>query len=244
MSKISSAIKNKKAFIPFITCGDPDFATTQKIIENAVKNGADMVILGIPFSDPTAEGAVIQESNMRALETGVTTDKIFTFIEGLRNTVSVPLAFKTYANVIFSYGSDKFISNCSKIGVDALIVPDLPYEEKDEFLPVCRKYGVDLISIVVPASEDRISLISKDADGFIYIMASKDRLFDTVSVIRKYSDLPCVAAFETITPNDAEIVLNSIDAVAVDCDVVKIIEKYKKESAKYVGEYVNKIKAR
>lgn len=242
MSKISLAIKNKNAFIPFITCGDPDFATTQKIIESAVNNGADMIILGIPFSDPTAEGPVIQESNIRALEAGVTTDKIFSFIKDLRKTISIPFSFKTYANVIFSYDADKFISNCREIGVDALIVPDLPYEEKDEFLPICKKYGVDLISIVVPASQERLALISKNADGFIYIIASNDKLPEMTSVIRENTDLPYVAAFEHINANEAKTALNHIDGLAVDCDVVKIIEKYKTESAKYVGEFIKSLK--
>lgn len=242
MSKISSAIKNKNAFIPFVTCGDPDFATTQKIIESAVDNGADMVILGIPFSDPTAEGPVIQESNMRALEAGVTTDKIFSFIKDLRKQVSVPFAFKTYANVIFSYDADKFISICSDVGVDALIIPDLPYEEKDEFLPMCKKYGVDLISVVVPAQDERIAQISKDADGFIYIIASNNKLPKMTAVIRENTDLPCVAAFESVTAYEAETALKSVDGIAVDSDIVRLIEKYKTESAKYVGEFVKQFK--
>ena len=155
MSNIAKAFENKKAFIPFITCGDPDLETTGKLVKEAVKNGASLVELGIPFSDPTAEGPVIQGANLRALEGGVTTDKIFDFVRELRKEVTVPMVFMTYANVVFSYGSEAFIKTCSEIGIDGIILPDLPFEEKEEFLPECHKYGVDLISLIAPTSKDR-----------------------------------------------------------------------------------------
>ena len=153
MSNIRKAFENGKAFIPFITCGDPDLETTAAVVRSAAQNGADLIELGIPFSDPTAEGPVIQGANLRALSGGVTTDKVFSLVRELRRDVSVPMVFMTYANVVFSYGAERFISTCQEIGVDGLILPDLPFEEKDEFLPICRKYGVDLISLIAPTSE-------------------------------------------------------------------------------------------
>ena len=152
MSNIKNAFANGKAFIPFITCGDPDTDTTIRAVHEAVRNGADLVELGIPFSDPTAEGPVIQDANYRALKGGITTDKVFDIVRELRGDIDVPMVFMTYANVVFSYGAEKFISTCHDIGIDGLILPDLPFEEKDEFLPYCRKYGVDLVSMIAPTS--------------------------------------------------------------------------------------------
>ena len=172
MSKIKSAFENGKAFIAFITCGDPDLETTAAAVRAAVENGADLIELGIPFSDPTAEGPVIQGANIRALSGGVTTDKIFAFVKELRQDVKVPMVFMTYANVIFSYGTERFISTCRDIEIDGLILPDLPFEEKDDFLPICHEYGVDLISLIAPTSENRIAMIAKEADGFLYIVSS------------------------------------------------------------------------
>lgn len=172
MSNIKKAFENGKAFIAFVTCGDPDLETTAKVVRAAVENGADLIELGIPFSDPTAEGPVIQGANLRALRGGITTDKIFAFVKELRRDVKVPMVFMTYANVVFSYGAEKFISTCRDIGIDGLILPDLPFEEKEEFLPTCRQYGVDLISLIAPTSENRISMIAREAEGFIYIVSS------------------------------------------------------------------------
>lgn len=146
MSKIHQAFTDKKAFIPFITCGDPDLETTEEIVYSMVENGADLIELGIPFSDPTAEGPVIQEANIRALSNKITTDNIFDLVRRLRRTVTIPMVFMTYANVVYSYDADKFIRICAEIGIDGLILPDLPFEEKDEFSSTCKKYGVDLIS--------------------------------------------------------------------------------------------------
>ena len=172
MSNIRKAFENGKAFIPFITCGDPDLETTAAVVRSAAENGADLIELGIPFSDPTAEGPVIQGANLRALSRGVTTDRVFALVKELRRDVSVPMVFMTYANVVFSYGAERFISTCRAIGIDGLILPDLPFEEKDEFLPICRKYGVDLVSLIAPTSENRIAMIAKEADGFIYVVSS------------------------------------------------------------------------
>ena len=214
MSNIAKAFEGGKAFIPFVTCGDPDLETTAKIVREMAANGADLIELGIPFSDPTAEGPVIQGANIRALSGGVTTDKIFDFVRELRKDVSVPLVFMTYANVVFSYGAERFIGTCRQIGIDGLILPDLPYEEKDEFLPVCRKYGVDLISLIAPTSADRAAMIAKDADGFIYIVSSlgvtgeraqiTTDISKLVSVIRENTSIPCAVGFGISTPEQAK----------------------------------------
>ena len=172
MSNIGKAFENKKAFIPFITCGDPDLETTGKIVRAMADEGASLIELGIPFSDPTAEGPVIQGANLRALNAGTTTDKVFDLVRDLRCDLTIPMVFMTYANVVFSYGAEKFIKTCADTGIDGLILPDLPFEEKDEFLPQCRQYGVDLISMVAPTSENRIAMIAKEAEGFLYIVSS------------------------------------------------------------------------
>ena len=169
---IADAFANGKAFIPFITCGDPDLETTAAAVRAAVSNGADLIELGIPFSDPTAEGPVIQGANLRALHGGITTDKIFAFVKELRHDVEVPMVFMTYANVVFSYGAERFIAKCKEAKIDGLILPDLPFEEKEEFLPTCHQYGIDLVSLIAPTSENRIAMIAKEAEGFLYIVSS------------------------------------------------------------------------
>lgn len=252
MSNIAKAFENGKAFIPFVTCGDPDLETTGKIVREMVKNGADLVELGIPFSDPTAEGPVIQGANIRALSGGVTTDMIFAFVEQLREDVSVPLVFMTYANVVFSYGAQKFISTCQRIGIDGLILPDLPYEEKDEFLPICRQYGVDLISLIAPTSEGRAAMIAKEADGFIYIVSSlgvtgmrskiTTDISKLVSVIRENTSVPCAVGFGISTPEQAKEMSQYADGVIVGSAIVKQIAEHGKEAAGPVGEYVGEMK--
>lgn len=160
MNRIQEAFRNGKAFIPFITCGDPDLETTARVVRAIAQNGADLIELGIPFSDPTAEGHVIQQANIRALSAGVTTDKVFDLVRELRKDVTVPMVFMTYANVVYSYGAEKFISICEQIGIDGLILPDIPYEEKDEFAPICKKHNVALVSLIAPTSENRIAMIA------------------------------------------------------------------------------------
>lgn len=172
MSNISKAFEHGKAFIPFVTCGDPSLDVTEEVVYAMVEAGADLIELGIPFSDPTAEGPVIQGANIRALAGGVTTDKVFDLVRKLRKKVTIPMVFMTYANVVFSYGSERFISTCREIGIDGLILPDIPYEEKDEFDGICKQYDVDLISLIAPTSHERISMIANDASGFVYCVSS------------------------------------------------------------------------
>ena len=172
MSRIKEAFAKGKAFIPFLTCGDPDLETTAKLVRAMAENGADLIELGIPFSDPTAEGPVIQGANLRALSGGVTTDKIFAMVEELRKDVSIPMVFMTYANVVFSYGSERFLAACARVGIDGLILPDVPFEEKEEFDGVCKQNGLDLVSLVAPTSKERIAQIAREASGFIYVVSS------------------------------------------------------------------------
>lgn len=251
MSKIREAFDGKKAFIAFITCGDPDLETTAACVRAAVANGACLIELGIPFSDPTAEGPVIQGANLRALTGGVTTDKIFEMVRSLRQDVKVPMVFMTYANVVFSYGAERFLSTCKEIGMDGIILPDLPYEEKEEFLPLCHTYGVDLISLIAPTSENRIAMIAKEAEGFLYIVSSlgvtgtrseiKTDLKSIVEVVRQNTDIPCAIGFGISNPEQAKKMADISDGAIVGSAIIKIIEKYGKEAAPHVGEYVKEM---
>ncbi|MGN0592296.1 MAG: tryptophan synthase subunit alpha [Ruminococcus sp.] len=252
MSNIRTAFQNGKAFIPFITCGDPDLETTGKIVRAAAENGADLIELGIPFSDPTAEGPVIQGANIRALAGGVTTDKIFAFVKELRQDVTVPMVFMTYANVVFSYGAERFISTCREIGIDGIILPDLPFEEKDEFQPICQKYGVDLISLIAPTSQQRIAMIAKEAEGFLYIVSSlgvtgvrseiTTDLSAIVSVVRENTDIPCAIGFGISTPEQAKKMAAVSDGTIVGSAIIRLIEQYGRDAAEPVGAYVKQMK--
>ena len=253
MSNIRKAFENGKAFIAFITCGYPDLETTAAVVRAAVQNGADLIELGIPFSDPVAEGPVIREANLQALKGGITTDKIFAFVRGIRaEGITTPMVFMTYANVVFSYGAEKFISSCAEIGIDGLILPDLPFEEKDEFLPICRKYGVDLISMVAPTSENRIAMIAEEAEGFLYVVSSlgvtgvrseiKTDLASITAVVRKHTKTPCAIGFGISTPEQARKMADLSDGAIVGSAIIKLIAKYGREAPVYVGEYVRKMK--
>lgn len=252
MSNVKKAFENGKAFIAFITCGDPDLDTTAAAIRTAVENGADLIELGIPFSDPTAEGPVIQGANLRALNGGITTDKIFAFVKELRRDVKVPMVFMTYANVVFSYGAEKFISTCKDIEIDGLILPDLPFEEKEEFQPICNKYGVDLISLIAPTSENRIAMIAKEAEGFLYIVSSlgvtgtrseiKTDLASIVNVVRENTDVPCAIGFGISTPEQAKKMADISDGAIVGSAIIKLLEKHGKDAPRYIGEYVKSMK--
>ena len=252
MSNIRKAFENGKAFIPFITCGDPDLETTAEIVRAAAENGADLIELGIPFSDPTAEGPVIQGANIRALAGGVTTDKIFDLVRELRKDVKIPMVFMTYANVVFSYGAEKFISTCAEIGIDGIILPDLPFEEKEEFQPLCTKYGVALISLIAPTSNERIAMIAKEAEGFLYIVSSlgvtgtrseiTTDLGAIIKVVRENTDIPCAIGFGISTPEQAKKMAAVSDGAIVGSAVIKLIEKYGKDAAEPVGEYIKEMK--
>ena len=252
MSNIAKAFASGKAFIPFITCGDPDLETTAKVVRAMAEAGADLIELGIPFSDPTAEGPVIQAANVRALSAGTTTDKIFDLVRDLRKDITIPMVFMTYANVVFSYGAEKFISTCAEIGIDGLILPDIPYEEKDEFDPICKKYGLDLISMVAPTSEDRIAMVAKEATGFIYVVSSlgvtgvrseiTTDIGAMVQLIRANSPLPCAVGFGISTPEQAKKMAGLSDGAIVGSAIVKLIAQHGRDAVPYVSEYVKSMK--
>ena len=251
-NRIAKAFDHGKAFVAFITCGDPDLETTGKVVRQAAANGADLIELGIPFSDPTAEGPVIQGANIRALSGGVTTDKIFEFVKELRKDVDIPMVFMTYANVVFSYGTEKFVKICSEIGIDGLILPDVPYEEKADFQPTCQKYGLSLISMIAPTSHDRIAMIAKEAEGFLYIVSSlgvtgERQAITTdigaiVDVVRQNTDIPCAIGFGISTPDQARTMAQKADGVIVGSAIVRRLAEYGKDAAEPVGEYVNSMK--
>lgn len=252
MIKIRDAFDHGKAFVAFITCGDPDLETTAAVVRSAVKNGADLIELGIPFSDPTAEGPVIQGANLRALSGGVTTDQIFDLVRVLRNDVTVPMVFMTYANVVYSYGAEIFISTCQKIGIQGLILPDLPYEEKEEFLDLCHRYEVDLISLIAPTSDDRIAMIAEEAEGFVYLVSSmgvtgtraeiQTDLTSIVETIREHTKIPCAIGFGIARPEQARAMAALSDGAIVGSAIIKIIEQYGRDAAVPVGEYVKRMK--
>lgn len=251
MSRIEEAFQNHKAFIAFITVGDPDLETTERVVHAAVENGADLIELGIPFSDPTAEGPVIMEADEVALKAGTTTDKVFELTKKLRKTITVPMVYMTYANVVFSYGCEKFAQKAADAGIEGLILPDVPYEEKEEFTEVFDRYGLDLISMIAPTSEDRIAMIAKEAKGFIYMVSSlgvtgtRSEITTDISamtdLVKKNTEVPCAVGFGISTPEQAAKMAELSDGAIVGSAIIKIIAKYGKEAAGPVGEYVKEM---
>lgn len=252
MTKIADAFANGKAFIPFLTCGDPDLETTEKLIGAIAEAGADLIELGIPFSDPTAEGPVIQDASLRALSVGTTTDKIFDMVRRVRQTVSIPMVFMTYANVIFSYGADRFLKTAAEIGMNGIIVPDVPFEEKQEFEPLCQKYGLDQISMIAPTSHDRIRAIAEQANGFLYCVSSlgvtgtrtaiTTDIGAMVKLVKEVKDIPCAVGFGISTPEQAESMCRQADGAIVGSAIVKLIAQYGRDSVQPVADYVRTMK--
>ena len=250
MSKIANAFKggNGKAFIPFITCGAPSLEVTEQLVYAMEEAGANLIELGIPFSDPTAEGPVIQAANIRALSGGVTTDKIFAMVEKIRKNTQIPMVFMTYANVVFFYGTERFIKKTSELGMDGLILPDVPYEEKEEFDSICKKYDMDLISLIAPTSHERISMIAKEASGFVYCVSSlgvtgtrREITTDIgamVDLVKKAKDIPCAVGFGISTPEQAKKMAGLSDGAIVGSAIVKLCGTYGKDAVPYVKEYV------
>ncbi len=271
MSNIAKAFDHGKAFIPFITCGDPSLDVTEKLVFEMANAGADLIELGIPFSDPTAEGPVIRDASLRALSGGVTVPKIFEMVKRIRKTVKIPMVFMTYANVVFSCGlkndslntddskanprtgnSEIFISKCSEIGIDGLILPDIPFEEKEEFDGICKKYGLDLISMIAPTSHERISMIAEKADGFLYCVSSlgvtgtrstiTTDIGSMIKLVKKSKDIPCAVGFGISTPQQAAEISAVADGVIVGSAIVKLCEKYGADCIPYVADYVKSMK--
>ena len=250
--RIAEAFANGKAFIPFLTCGDPSLEVTEQLIYAMEEAGADLIELGIPFSDPTAEGPVIQAANVRALSGGVTTDKIFDMVKRLRQNTKIPMVFMTYANVVFSYGTERFIQKAASLGMDGLILPDVPFEEKEEFDSVCKKYGLDLICLIAPTSHERITQIAKEAEGFVYCVSSlgvtgmrsaiTTDIGAMVQLVKAAKDIPCAVGFGISTPEQAAAMAAKSDGAIVGSAIVKLCGQYKEACVPYVKEYVKSMK--
>ncbi|MBZ9570610.1 tryptophan synthase subunit alpha [Methanobrevibacter sp. TMH8] len=252
MSKITEIFKDEKAFIGFLTAGDPSKEKTIEYILAMEEAGADIIEIGIPFSDPIAEGPVIQNANTRALSHGINTDNIFDLVGDVRKKSDVPLAFLTYLNPVFYYGYEKFFKKCKKIGINGIVIPDLPYEEKGEISEIAEKYDVDIISLIAPTSKDRVKMIAKDAKGFIYLVSSmgvtgvrseiKTNLEDIIDEIKKITDVPVAVGFGINTPEQSKNISKIADGVIVGSAIVKIIEEYGDNSTQYIKEYVAEMK--
>lgn len=252
MNSIKKAFAGKKAFIAFLTAGDPNLAITEELVVKMAAAGADLIELGIPFSDPVAEGPVIQRADERALLGGATTDKIFDMVKRVRTICDVPLAFMTYVNPIFVYGPERFLQNCAVCGIGALIVPDLPFEEKEELLPFCNRHGVELISLIAPTSNERIIEIARHARGFVYCVSSlgvtgvrneiTTDLSKMVALVKGQKDIPCAIGFGISTPEQARQMAAGSDGVIVGSAIMKIIERYGVACVPPVCAYVREMK--
>lgn len=252
MNNIKKAFETGKAFIPFITCGDPSLEVTEQIVYAMEEAGADLIELGIPFSDPTAEGPVIQAANVRALSGGVTTDKIFDMVRRIRKKTSIPMVFMTYANVVYSYGTERFARAAAEIGMDGLILPDVPFEEKEEFAVPFKEYGLDLISLIAPTSHERIAMIAKEADGFVYCVSSlgvtgmrsqiTTDIGAMVELVKKQKDIPCAVGFGISGPEQAKKMAAWSDGVIVGSAIVKLCEKYGADCVPYISAFVKEMK--
>lgn len=252
MNKIKNAFENKKAFIGFLTAGDPTFDDSFNNIMAMVRAGADLIEIGIPFSDPIAEGVVIQNANVRALSGGMTTDRAFELAEKARGRTDIPICFMTYLNPVYKYGYDRFFERCRAIGVDGLIVPDMPFEEKREASDVAKKYDISVISLIAPTSEARIKMIAEDAEGFIYIVSSmgvtgmrseiKTDLNRIMESVKKYAKVPAAIGFGINKPEQAKKMAAISDGVIVGSAIVKLVEKYGSEAPEHIYEYVKSMK--
>ena len=252
MNKISDAFKNGKAFIGFVTAGDPDLETSREIMVKMAQAGCDLIEIGIPFSDPIAEGPIIQEANLRSLSGGTTTDKVFSLAREVSSEVDIPLVFMTYLNVLFKYGYDKFLDNAKKSGISGVIIPDLPFEEKAELQSVAQKYDIDVISLIAPTSEQRIQMIAKEAQGFVYEVSSlgvtgvrseiKTDLESITKAVKSATDIPVAIGFGISTPEQAKKYSAVADGVIVGSAIVKIIAQHGKNAPEEVYKYVKSMK--
>lgn len=252
MSRIKNAFADGCAFIGFITAGDPDLECTEIFIEEMEKGGADLIEIGIPFSDPIAEGPVIQDADIRALKSETTTDKIFDMVTRVRKNTDIPLVFLTYYNPVFHYGAEKFFMKCSQCGADGIIIPDLPFEERSEISDLAKENGIDIISLIAPTSDERIQKIAVESEGFIYIVSSmgvtgvrseiKTDLKSMISSVKAVADIPCAVGFGINTPEQAEEISQYSDGIIVGSAIVRIIEKYGKNSGEYINKYVKTMK--
>lgn len=251
MSRIEKAFSRGKAFIPFITAGDPSIEITEQLVLEMAKAGADIIELGIPFSDPSAEGPTIQAADMRALAAGTTTDRIFDMVKRIRMSCDVPLALMTYVNSVFTYGTEAFMIKCRELGIDAVIVPDVPFEERDEIKPYCDKHGVTFISMIAPTSKERIDSIAGEAEGFIYCVSSLGvtgvrshlelKASEMIKRVKRLKSIPCAIGFGISTPEQAKTMADISDGIIVGSAIVRIIEQYGKDCVKPVIDYVRQM---
>ncbi len=252
MSKIANAFKDGTAFIGFLTAGDPTIDKTVEYILAMEEAGCDLIEIGIPFSDPMAEGVVIQDANVRALKHNTTTDDVFDIVARVREKTDIPLVFLTYINPVFFYGYEKFFKRCEELGIDGIISPDLPYEEKGEIVDIALSNDVDVISLIAPTSSERIKMIASEATGFIYVVSSlgvtgmrseiKTDLKSILSDIREVTDLPLAVGFGINTPEQAAEISKIADGVIVGSAIVKIIEEHGEDANAALKEYVSSMK--
>jgi tryptophan synthase alpha chain len=252
MSKrIADAFRKGKAFIPFITAGDPDLASTERFVLAMAEAGADLIEIGIPFSDPIAEGVVIQEADIRALRSGTTTDKVFEMVKSLRQKTDIPLVFMTYLNIVFYYGYKRFFTRCAEVGISGIIIPDLPYEEKNECAGIAAEHQVEIVSMIAPTSRERIQTIASDAEGFLYVVSSMGvtgvrqkittDLKTIIEQIREVTALPAAIGFGISTPGQASDMAAISDGAIVGSAIVRLIAEYGREAEEPVREYVRKM---
>lgn len=252
MNKIADAFADKKAFIPFVTAGDPTLDTTRELLLAMQEAGADLIEIGIPFSDPVAEGPVIQAADDRALAGGVTTDKIFDMVESIAGEMRVPIVFMTYINPIYVYGVEKFAKRSKECGAAGVIVPDVPFEEKEEIRSVFESYGLTVISMIAPTSAERVKMIAKEAEGFVYCVSSlgvtgvrteiSTGIADLISLVKEVKDIPCAIGFGISTPEQAKKMAAISDGAIVGSAIVKIIAEHGTDSISYVKDYVAAMK--
>lgn len=250
--KIADAFENGKAFIGFLTAGDPTIDKTVEYILAMEEAGCDLVEIGIPFSDPVAEGPVIQEANLRALSNGTNTDDVFEAISRVREVSDVPLVFLTYINPVFYYGYEKFFKRCNELNVCGIISPDLPYDEKDEILEYASGNDVDVISLIAPTSKERIQMIAGDASGFIYVVSSmgvtgmrseiRTDLESILSDIKEVTDVPAAVGFGINTPEQAKNIAKIADGVIVGSAIVNIIAEHGENAREPLVNYVKSMK--
>lgn len=244
--------RNEKALITFITAGDPDLETTERAVFEMFGNGADIIELGVPFSDPVAEGVTIQKSSLRSLKNGTNLTKIFETVKRIREKTEKPLILMMYINTIFVYGTDRFFADCKQYGIDGVIVPDMPFEERDEVQEFAEKYGVLNINLVAPTSRNRIEKIATESKGFLYCVSSTgvtgvrsgyttdfDDFFGT---IKKYAKCPCAVGFGISGPEQAKKMSGYCDGVIVGSAIVRIFEENGSEAPKAAGEFVKALK--
>ena len=213
--------------------------------------GADLIEIGIPFSDPIAEGVVIQEADIRALRSGTTTDKVFEMVKSLRQKTDIPLVFMTYLNIVFYYGYERFFARCAEVGISGIIIPDLPYEEKNECAGIAAEHQVEIVSMIAPTSRERIQTIASDAEGFLYVVSSMGvtgvrqkittDLKTIVGQIREVTSLPAAIGFGISTPGQASDMAAISDGAIVGSAIVRLIAEYGREAEEPVREYVRQM---